>query len=70
MKRWWAAIANSWNGIVACARSEAAFREEIVALVLAIPAAMVLAADPWKRSEPDFVVITSCTPVARLYSAE
>ena len=50
MKRWWAAIANSWNGIVACARSEAAFREEIVALILAIPAAMVLAADPWKRA--------------------
>ena len=50
MKRWWAAIANSWNGIVACARSEAAFREEIVALVLAIPAAMVLSADPWKRA--------------------
>ena len=50
MKRWWAAIANSWNGIVACARSEAAFREEIVALVLAIPAAMLLASDPWKRA--------------------
>jgi diacylglycerol kinase (ATP) len=50
MKRWWAAIANSWNGILACARSEAAFREEIVLLVVAIPAAMLLAADPWKRA--------------------
>jgi diacylglycerol kinase (ATP) len=49
MKRWRAAIANSWNGIRACARSEAAFREEIVALILAIPLAMVLTADPWKR---------------------
>ena len=50
MKRWWAAIANSWNGLLACARSEAAFREEIALLVVAIPAAMVLAADPWKRA--------------------
>jgi diacylglycerol kinase (ATP) len=50
MKRWWAAIANSWNGLLVCARSEAAFREEIVALILAIPAAMVLTADPWKRA--------------------
>ena len=50
MKRWWAAVANSWNGLVACARSEAAFREEIALLVIAVPAAMVLAADPWKRA--------------------
>jgi diacylglycerol kinase (ATP) len=50
MKRWWAAIANSWNGLSACARSEAAFREEIVLLVIAIPGAMVLASDPWKRA--------------------
>lgn len=50
MKRWWVAIANSWNGLRACTRSEAAFREEIVALILAIPAAMVLTADPWKRA--------------------
>jgi len=50
MKRWWAAIANSWNGIRACAASEAAFREEIIALVIAIPAAMLLASDPWKRA--------------------
>jgi len=50
MKRWWRAIANSWNGILACARSEAAFREELVLLVIAIPAAMLLAADPWKRA--------------------
>ena len=50
MKRWWAAVANSWSGVVACARSEAAFREEIALLVVAIPAAMVLAADPWKRA--------------------
>ena len=50
MKRWWAAVANSWNGLVACARSEAAFREEIALLVIAVPAAMVLTADPWKRA--------------------
>lgn len=50
MKRWWRAIANSWNGILACARSEAAFREELALLVIAIPAAVLLAADPWKRA--------------------
>ena len=50
MKRWWAAIANSWNGLRACAASEAEFREEIVLLVLAVPAAMLLASDPWKRA--------------------
>ena len=49
MKRWLWAIANSWNGILACARSEAAFREEIVLLILAVPAALFLASDPWKR---------------------
>ena len=50
MKRWWAAMANSWNGLRACAGTEAAFREEIVLLFVAVPAAMVLAADPWKRA--------------------
>lgn len=50
MKRWLLAITNRWNGILACARSEAAFREEITLLVVAIPAAMLLAADPWKRA--------------------
>ena len=50
MNRWWAAVANSWNGVAVCARSEAAFREEIALLIVAIPAAIVLAADPWKRA--------------------
>ena len=42
------ATLNSWNGIVAAARSEAAFRQELVALALAVPLALVIAAGPWE----------------------
>lgn len=42
MDRIWRATINSWNGLVAITRSEAAFREEIVALVLSIPLAFFL----------------------------
>jgi len=40
---------NSWAGLIAAARSERAFREEIVALLIAIPLAFLFAADAWKR---------------------
>jgi diacylglycerol kinase (ATP) len=43
------ACVNTWNGLVAAARSEAAFRQELVALALAVPLAFVVAAEPWKR---------------------
>lgn len=43
------ATVNTWNGLAAAARSEQAFREEIVALVLAVPLAFVVASEPWKR---------------------
>jgi len=43
------ATLNSWNGLRAAARSERAFREEIVALVLAVPAAFLVATDTWHR---------------------
>ena len=49
MDRWMRATLNSWNGLVAAMRSEAAFRQELVALILAVPLAFVIAPDIWKR---------------------
>ena len=43
------ATLNSWNGLRAAARSEQAFREEIVALLIAVPAALFIAPDSWRR---------------------
>jgi diacylglycerol kinase (ATP) len=43
------ATLNSWNGLRTAARSEQAFREELVALVIAVPAAFLVAADIWRR---------------------
>jgi diacylglycerol kinase (ATP) len=49
MDRWLRATMNSWNGLLAATRSEAAFRQELVALTLAVPLAFVVAPDIWKR---------------------
>jgi diacylglycerol kinase (ATP) len=49
MERIFRASLNTWNGIMAAARSEAAFRQELAALLLGIPLAFVIAAEPWKR---------------------
>jgi diacylglycerol kinase (ATP) len=43
------ATLNSWNGMRAAARSEEAFRQEIVALLVAVPAAFIIATDAWRR---------------------
>jgi diacylglycerol kinase (ATP) len=49
VNRWLRASVNTWNGLLAAARSEAAIREELIALALAVPLAFVVAADAWKR---------------------
>jgi diacylglycerol kinase (ATP) len=49
MDRWLRATINTWQGLRAAARSEAAFREELVALALAVPLAFVVAGEAWKR---------------------
>ncbi len=49
MDRWLRATVNSWNGLIAASRSERAFRQELVALLLAVPLAFVIAEDTWKR---------------------
>jgi diacylglycerol kinase (ATP) len=48
MERLLRATLNSWHGLCDAARSEEAFRQEVVALVLAVPLAFVVAADVWK----------------------
>jgi diacylglycerol kinase (ATP) len=49
MDRWLRATINTWQGLRAAARSEAAFREELLALALAVPLAFVVAGEAWKR---------------------
>ncbi len=49
MKRLLQATINSWHGLVACARSEAAFREELALLVVGVPLAFYLTRDAGER---------------------
>jgi diacylglycerol kinase (ATP) len=49
VKRIWRATINSWHGLIACARSEAAFREELALLVVGIPLAFYLTGDTGER---------------------
>src|SRR5476649_3092957 len=49
VKRLWRATINSWNGIVAAAQSEQAFREELVVLAIGVPLAFFLTADAGRR---------------------
>ena len=49
MERLLRATINTWHGLRAAARSEEAFRQELVALVLAVPLAFLLAEETWKR---------------------
>jgi diacylglycerol kinase (ATP) len=49
MDRWIRATLHSWRGICAAWRSEMAFREELVALVIAVPLAFLIAQESWKR---------------------
>ena len=49
MERLLRATINSWRGLLAATRSEEAFRLELIALVLAVPVAVLLAEQAWKR---------------------
>jgi diacylglycerol kinase (ATP) len=44
-----AATRNSWRGLVAIARSEKAFQQELAALVVGIPLAFYVADGAWRR---------------------
>jgi diacylglycerol kinase (ATP) len=49
--RLWRATLNSRNGLVFAARSEQAIREELIALVLAVPAAWLIGATFMRKVE-------------------
>ncbi len=49
MDRLWRATVNSWNGLKAAIRTEAAFRQEIAVLLVAIPLAFVIGQTAWTR---------------------
>ena len=49
MRRLWRAAINSWNGLCAVTRSEEAFRQELIVLVIAVPLAFLVANEAWKR---------------------
>jgi diacylglycerol kinase (ATP) len=49
VERIWRATINSWNGLIAVTRSEAAFRQELGLLAIGIPLAFFLTADAAKR---------------------
>lgn len=50
MDRLLRATVNTWNGLLAAARSEQAFRQELVVLLLAVPLAFLIAEESWKRA--------------------
>ena len=43
------ATRNSWNGLVAITKSEKAFQQELIALVIGIPLAFTVATETWRR---------------------
>jgi diacylglycerol kinase (ATP) len=49
VERLWQAAINSWNGLVAVMRSEAAFRQELALLAVGVPLAFFLTADGGER---------------------
>jgi len=49
VERLWQATINSWNGLIAVTRSEAAFRQELALLAIGIPLAFFLTADVARR---------------------
>jgi len=49
--RFWRATINSRNGLAFAIRSEQAIREELVALVLSLPAAWLVGVTPMRRVE-------------------
>ena len=51
MLRLWRATINSRNGLIFAVRSEQAVREELVALVIAIPVACLIGASTMRRVE-------------------
>src|SRR5262249_59802131 len=49
MERLLRAAINTWHGLLAAARSEEAFRQELIALVVAVPGALLVAREALER---------------------
>jgi diacylglycerol kinase (ATP) len=49
MERLLRATINTWHGLIAATRSEEAFRQELIALVVAVPLAFLVSDEAWKR---------------------
>jgi len=49
MDRLLRAAVNTWRGFLAATRSEEAFRQELIAFVIAVPLAFFVATENWKR---------------------
>ena len=49
MERLLRATINTWHGLRYALSSEAAFRQELIVLLLAVPLAFIVATDTWKR---------------------
>lgn len=49
MRRLLLATINSWNGLLAAARSEEAFRQELWVFVIAVPLAFLIGGGLWQR---------------------
>jgi diacylglycerol kinase (ATP) len=61
LRRLWSATINSWNGLRFAARSEQAIREELFALILAVPLAFVIGTTHARRIEMIGVVMLVLT---------
>ena len=57
MLRAWRACIHSWRGLRFAARSEQAFREELIALLLALPLTWLIGTTPARRIEMIAVVL-------------
>ncbi|MBN8980977.1 MAG: diacylglycerol kinase [Rhizobiales bacterium] len=57
LSRMWSATLNSRKGLVFAFRSEQAFREEVVALVLAVPLALLIGISPERKMQLVFTVL-------------
>ena len=61
MARLWRACVNSWNGLTFATRSEQAIREELIALLLALPCAWLVGITAARRVELVAVVLLLLT---------
>jgi diacylglycerol kinase (ATP) len=73
VERIWRAAINSWNGLVAITRSEAAFRQELALLAIGIPLAFILTPAAAERfaligiiAVADFAILPTVVPILSL----